>query len=304
MATFTAVAKRCNEELGGRFTIQQVSLPKGADDQRLQLARRLTGNDKTLDVMALDVVWTAEFAEAGWALPLSDDPSGQAEADATSNTLPGPLETATWQDKLYAAPITTNTQLLWYRADLMDEPPTTWDGMVDRGDAAARRRQAQLDRSAGQAVRGSGGVVQHLAGKRWRSSAFRRRQDRHADRHARASRRDRQGAADHEGRCYRARRRPVDHADRRGHRAAGARAGQSGARGELAVRAAVDVGERGEGRRELPAAEQEARPGRQHQRRRDVLADRRAVQGRIRGQQGSVRVRAVPGRAARTSRPR
>ena len=131
MATFTAVAKRCNEELGGRFKIQQVSLPKGADDQRLQLARRLNGNDKTLDVMALDVVWTAEFAEAGWALPLSDDPAGKAEADAKSNTLPGPLETATWQDKLYAAPITTNTQLLWYRADLMDKPPTTWDGMVD-----------------------------------------------------------------------------------------------------------------------------------------------------------------------------
>ena len=130
MATFTAVAKRCNEELGGRFRIQQVSLPKGADDQRLQLARRLTGNDTTLDVMALDVVWTAEFAEAGWALPLSDDPSGKAEADAKSNTLPGPLETATWQDKLYAAPITTNTQLLWYRADLMDEPPSTWDAMV------------------------------------------------------------------------------------------------------------------------------------------------------------------------------
>ncbi|WP_041314770.1 ABC transporter substrate-binding protein [Mycobacterium sp. JS623] len=131
MTTFTAVAKRCNEELGGRFKIQQVSLPKGADDQRLQLARRLTGNDKTLDVMALDVVWTAEFAEAGWALPLSDDPSGKAEADAKSNTLPGPLETATWQNKLYAAPITTNTQLLWYRADLMDKPPETWDGMVD-----------------------------------------------------------------------------------------------------------------------------------------------------------------------------
>jgi multiple sugar transport system substrate-binding protein len=128
--TFTAVAKRCNEQLGGRFTIQQISLPKGADDQRLQLARRLTGNDKTLDVMALDVVWTAEFAEAGWALPLSDDPSGQAESDATSNTLPGPLETATWEDKLYAAPITTNTQLLWYRADLMPEPPKTWDSMV------------------------------------------------------------------------------------------------------------------------------------------------------------------------------
>ncbi|OLO99419.1 ABC transporter substrate-binding protein [Mycolicibacterium porcinum] len=130
MATFTAVAKRCNAELGDRFTIKQVSLPKGADDQRLQLARRLTGNDKTLDIMALDVVWTAEFAEAGWAVPLSDDPAGEAESDAMDNTLPGPLETARWQDKLYASPITTNTQLLWYRADLMDEPPSTWDGML------------------------------------------------------------------------------------------------------------------------------------------------------------------------------
>jgi multiple sugar transport system substrate-binding protein len=130
MATFTAVAKRCNDQLGGRFTIKQISLPKGADDQRLQLARRLTGNDKTLDLMALDVVWTAEFAEAGWALPLSDDPSGQAVSDATSNTLPGPLKSAEWQGRLYAAPITTNTQLLWYRADLMDGPPATWDAMV------------------------------------------------------------------------------------------------------------------------------------------------------------------------------
>jgi len=129
-ATFTAVAKRCTEQLGGRFRIQQFSLPKGADDQRLQLARRITGNDRTLDIMALDVVWTAEFAEAGWALPLSADPAGLAEADAVADTLPGPLETARWRGGLYAAPITTNTQLLWYRPDLVAPPPPTWDQMI------------------------------------------------------------------------------------------------------------------------------------------------------------------------------
>ena len=129
-ATFTAVANRCNEQLGGKFRIQQFSLPKGADDQRLQLARRITGNDRTLDIMALDVVWTAEFAEAGWALPLSDDPAGLAESDATTDTLPGPVETATWQGKLYAAPVTTNTQMLWYRPDLVSPPPATWDQML------------------------------------------------------------------------------------------------------------------------------------------------------------------------------
>ncbi len=130
MATFAAVAKRCNAEFDGRFSIKQISLPKGADDQRLQLARRLTGNDKSLDIMGLDVVWTAEFAEAGWAVPLADDPAGKAEADAADDTLPGPLKTAQWNGRLFAAPITTNTQMLWYRADLMPEAPATWDDMV------------------------------------------------------------------------------------------------------------------------------------------------------------------------------
>jgi multiple sugar transport system substrate-binding protein len=129
-ATFSEVAQRCTEQSGGRFAIAHVGLPRSPDEQRLQLARRLTGNDHSLDVMAMDVVWTAEFAEAGWALPLSDDPAGQAAADATDDTLPGPLATATWNRRLYGAPVTTNTQLLWYRADLVDQPPQDWNAMV------------------------------------------------------------------------------------------------------------------------------------------------------------------------------
>lgn len=129
-ATFTAVAQGCTKQFGGRFAIQQVSLPRAPGEQRLQLARRLTGHDRTLDVMSLDVVWTAEFAEAGWALPLSDDPAGRAEPDATADILPGPLSTARWEGRLFAAPVTTNTQLLWYRPDLVRQPPRTWDGMV------------------------------------------------------------------------------------------------------------------------------------------------------------------------------
>jgi multiple sugar transport system substrate-binding protein len=156
-ATFTAVAKRCTDQLGGRFTIQHFSLPKGAANQRLQLARRLTGNDRTLDVMALDVIWTAEFAEAGWALPLSDDPAGRAEVDATTDTLPGPLETASWRHKLYAAPVTTNTQLLWYRPDLIDKPPATWNGMV--ADATRLHAAGEPSWIGVQANQGEGLVV-------------------------------------------------------------------------------------------------------------------------------------------------
>lgn len=138
-ATFTAIAQDCTRQSDGRFVIRHLSLGRAPGEQRVQLARRLTSHDRTLDVMGLDVVWTAEFAEAGWALPLSDDPAGLAESDAGVDTLPGPLATARWQHRLYAAPITTNTQLLWYRADLVDQPPQTWDGMVAE---AARLRDA------------------------------------------------------------------------------------------------------------------------------------------------------------------
>ena len=156
-ATFSAAAQRCNSQLGNRFRIKQISLPKGADDQRLQLARRLTGNDPSLDIMALDVVWTAEFAEAGWALPLSADPAGKAEADAADDTLPGPLKTAQWDGRLYAAPITTNTQLLWYRTDLMPAAPSTWDGAV--ATASALHAQGRPSWIAVQAKQYEGLVV-------------------------------------------------------------------------------------------------------------------------------------------------
>jgi multiple sugar transport system substrate-binding protein len=155
-ATFTAVAQRCSDGLGGRFTIRHFSLPKATDDQRIQLARRLSANDRTVDIIAMDVIWTAEFAEARWVLPLSDDPAHRAEADAIADTLPGPLSTATWKHRLFAAPVFTNTQLLWYRPDLMDKPPSTWDGVIDE---ATRLHAAGGPSSIGVQANQNEGVV-------------------------------------------------------------------------------------------------------------------------------------------------
>ncbi len=45
--------------------------------------------------------------------------------------LPGPLQTATRNGKLYAAPINSNTELLWYRKDLVPNPPNTWTEMIN-----------------------------------------------------------------------------------------------------------------------------------------------------------------------------
>jgi len=156
-ATFTAVAQECTKQMEGRFAIRHVSLPRGPGEQRVQLARRLSARDRGLDVMALDVVWTAEFAEAGWALPLSDDPARMAEADAIVDTLRGPLATARWKHNLYGAPVTTNTELLWYRTDLVKQPPATWDAMV--AEATNLHAAGQPSWIAVQANEGEGLVV-------------------------------------------------------------------------------------------------------------------------------------------------
>ncbi|GAA4612867.1 ABC transporter substrate-binding protein [Saccharopolyspora hordei] len=126
---------RCNAESGGRYNIVYHKLPRDADGQREQMVRRLAAGDSGMDVLNLDVTWTGEFAEAGWIREWT----GQDRADVERGTLQGPLETATWNGKLYAAPKNTNVQLLWYRKDLVPEPPQTWDEMI----ADAQRLKAE-----------------------------------------------------------------------------------------------------------------------------------------------------------------
>ena len=121
------IVERCNGLAKGAYRIVLNTLPRGADDQREQLVRRLAAEDSGLDVLGLDVTWTAELAEAEWIREWT----GEHARKAREGTLPQPLGTATWQGSLYAAPYNTNVQLLWYRSDLIPEPPSTWSGLMD-----------------------------------------------------------------------------------------------------------------------------------------------------------------------------
>lgn len=130
---FGEVVDRCNAAAAGRYTIDVHVLPRAADGQREQLVRRLAARDEAMDILGLDVTWTAEFAEAGWILPWT----GADSVAAVEDVLPGPLATMTWQDTVYAVSAHTNVQLLWYRRDLVPEPPATWDEMLDTADSLA-----------------------------------------------------------------------------------------------------------------------------------------------------------------------
>jgi multiple sugar transport system substrate-binding protein len=138
-AVATAVTN-CSKQSNGKYTITYNKLPSSADDQRLQMARRLAAQDSTMDILGLDVTWEAEFSQAGWILPWTGTYKQQAEA----GTLKVPLQTATWKGQLVAVPYNSNTQLLWYRDDLVKTPPTTWDQMIADAEQLAKEGKPHL----------------------------------------------------------------------------------------------------------------------------------------------------------------
>jgi multiple sugar transport system substrate-binding protein len=144
-------AERCAKQSGGKYKINFEFLPAQADQQREQLVRRLGAEDPSLDLLGLDVVWTGEFANAGWVAPVPP----AVERAVTQNVFGSVLQTARFKGKLMVVPIWSNTQLLWYRKDLVPTPPKTWDEMIDMAEKigpAKGRIQVQANRYEGLVV--------------------------------------------------------------------------------------------------------------------------------------------------------
>ena len=122
------IADACSKQSDGEYSISFEYLPSDADQQREQLVRRLGAEDDSIDIMGMDVIWTGEFANAGWV----EQFKGRDERQATKGIFPSVAETARFEDKLWAAPIWSNTELLWYRKDRVKTPPKTWDEMYQQ----------------------------------------------------------------------------------------------------------------------------------------------------------------------------
>ncbi|MHB1138179.1 MAG: extracellular solute-binding protein [Microthrixaceae bacterium] len=150
------LAAKCAEASDGAFRIQTQILPNDADAQREQLVRRLAAGDSSVDLMSLDPVFVAEFANAGYLLPITDPDDVE---ELTDGVLEAPLLAAYWDDELVATPFWANTQLLWYRksaAAAAGVDPTaedfTWDQMIDAAESQGLRIGLQGRRYEGYMV--------------------------------------------------------------------------------------------------------------------------------------------------------
>jgi multiple sugar transport system substrate-binding protein len=142
------IAKQCTAQAGGRYKIDLELLPTDADTQREQLVRRLGAEDSSVDLIGMDIPWTAEFANAGWLRPYTGARAEQVSKDAFDSA----VTAATFEGTLYGAPFNSNTQLLFYRKDLVPQPPTTWDQMIDEATQLHSTIQVQAARYEGYVV--------------------------------------------------------------------------------------------------------------------------------------------------------
>jgi multiple sugar transport system substrate-binding protein len=152
-------------------------LPDNADQQRQQMVQNNQIKNPKMAVLSMDVVWTAEFAAKGQveALPPDQFP--------TDSFLKATVDSATYFNKLYGYPYTSDGGLLYYRKDLLDKyglkPPTSFDEMKAACDKiTAGEKDSALGCFAGQynkyegltvnfdeAVHGAGGVIVGEDGK-------------------------------------------------------------------------------------------------------------------------------------------
>src|SRR4051812_31929919 len=107
----------------GIKVVQRIT-PDAADQKHQLYVQWLNAGASDPDILQLDVIWTPEFAAAGWILPLD------RFLPDTAAFFPATIAANRWRDSLYALPWFIDVGMLYWRTDLMPGPPSTFVDLV------------------------------------------------------------------------------------------------------------------------------------------------------------------------------
>jgi len=114
-------------------------LPWTADVQHQFYVINLEGRAAGFDVLMVDVIWTAEFARAGWLLDLTDRWPAAERGEHFEAT----VATAMLDGRVWAVPWVMNVGLLYYRSDLLDAsgfaPPRSYEELAHQARVVMER---------------------------------------------------------------------------------------------------------------------------------------------------------------------
>jgi len=144
-STVAQVVDAFNESQGKILVkYDELPPPSASTEVHQGLVQRLAKKDGSPDVFTQDVVWIAEFAGAGWALPLDEFIS----AEEAAKYFPGVMAACRWNGKLTALPWFVDSGMLYYRTDLLAEAgaqvPETWDQLVTTAQAIVKAGKAKI----------------------------------------------------------------------------------------------------------------------------------------------------------------
>jgi len=124
------------QELNPDIRVIYQSTPSSASERHTLYVTWLSSRSAEIDILTLDVIWVAEFAAAGWLVPL--DKYVAASHFPLGDFLPAALASSTYQGCLYSLPWFADAGVLYYRRDLYEKaglplPRTFADLLAVRG---------------------------------------------------------------------------------------------------------------------------------------------------------------------------
>lgn len=104
-------------------------MPADTGQTHDQYVTALSSQSSEIDVFNADVIWPAEFAQADYALEL--DRFIEKDNIDMEAYFPGTVASGTFNGKQWAMPNYTDAGVLFYRSDIVEEPPKTWDELAE-----------------------------------------------------------------------------------------------------------------------------------------------------------------------------
>ncbi|MDF2683330.1 MAG: transporter substrate-binding protein [Brevibacillus sp.] len=113
--------------------IEVREMPSDTGQSHDQYVTMFSAQSSEIDVFDLDVIWPAEFAQAGYLLPL--DRLMEQDGIDTGKYIKGAMDAGNFGGQQWTMPKFIDAGLLFYRKDLVKEAPKTWDDLIAQAKA-------------------------------------------------------------------------------------------------------------------------------------------------------------------------
>ncbi|MGP4040120.1 ABC transporter substrate-binding protein [Gracilibacillus sp. D59] len=116
------------EEQNPNINVEFREMPADTGQSHDQYVTMFSSMSDEVDVFDADVIWPAEFAQANYALEL--DRFIERDGIDMDAYFPGTVAAANFNGKQWAMPKFTDAGMLYYRTDIVDKAPETWDELI------------------------------------------------------------------------------------------------------------------------------------------------------------------------------